>query len=175
MIHLSSDQSRLLQCLDEALLAASSATRALELWCEERRLFPAPVRIIASVERNSEGIPPAYIRDSLDVRAGETVRYRRVHLSSSGCVLSRAENWYVPARLTASMNHSLETTTEPFGRVVSPLTISRTTLENRRLRSDAGLDELLRHVAVLRRGDGTPISIVSEVYTKALLALRVDL
>ncbi|NHN85363.1 hypothetical protein GOB93_12030 [Acetobacter musti] len=160
---------RILQDLDETLLAAASATRALELWCETRQLYPAPVRIEATVKRNETVAAPDDIRELLAVGTEETVRYRRVHLTSGGPVLSRAENWYVPARLTAAMNRLLNTTTEPFGRVVSSLLISRETMESRKLSFSAASDGILQHVAVLRRGDGTPVSVVREIYTAALI------
>ncbi|NHO17417.1 hypothetical protein [Acetobacter oeni] len=166
-------QTSLLQKLDETLLAASSATRAMELWCEDLLLFPAPVRMTASVERNGPGRPPDQIRELLAVRPDEIVQYRRVSLSVHRHILSRAENWYVPARLPDTMNHVLTMTSEPFGRVVSPLTISRTTLESVRLQPRTGGDEILRHVAVLRRKDGIPISIVTEIYMTTLLQRHV--
>jgi len=43
-------------------------------------------------------------------------------------VLSIAENWYVPARLTGQMNRLLDTTQTPFGKVVLPLKAHRETI-----------------------------------------------
>ena len=48
-------------------------------------------------------------------------------------VLSRADNWYLPARLTQQMNTTLETTETPFGVVVRPLAFQRRTLSSRLL------------------------------------------
>jgi chorismate-pyruvate lyase len=39
--------------------------------------------------------------------AGQKVRYRRVQLMCDDHVLSIAENWYVPARLSAQMSKLL--------------------------------------------------------------------
>ena len=54
-----------------------------------------------------------------------------VQLTCGAHVLSDAENWYLPARLTADMNRRLEETEAPFGRVVAPLGFHRRTLETR--------------------------------------------
>jgi hypothetical protein len=57
-------------------------------------------------------------RELLQVGPLEPVRYRHVQLKCGTLVLSEADNWYVPGRLTAAMNHLLETTDTPFGVVV---------------------------------------------------------
>ncbi len=51
----------------------------------------------------------------------ELVKYRRVQLRYGVYILSEAENWYVPSRLTPEMNKLFETTDMPFGKVVLPL------------------------------------------------------
>jgi len=57
------------------------------------------------------------------------VKYRRVQPSCGDHILSEADNWYVPRRLTPEMNRLLETTDVPFGRAgvetVSPDICSR--------------------------------------------------
>jgi hypothetical protein len=72
--------------------------------------------------------PSAQQRLELAVAATDTVRYRRVRLRCGSLVLSEADNWYVPARLTADMNRLLETSDTPFGRVVQALHFQRHTI-----------------------------------------------
>jgi hypothetical protein len=105
-------------------------------------------------------------------------------------VLSEADNWYVPARLTTEMNRLLDTTETPFGRAVQRLAPYRRTLEVRMLwaplpegwerqpRQAAAAasvplaipDALFEHRAVLYTRDHTPFSEVHEVYQRDLLA-----
>ncbi len=105
-------------------------------------------------------------------------------------IFSEADNWYVPAWLTAEMNRLLETTTTPFGKAVQDLhpyrrTFAATVLwwplsegwETRPTatpRQDAAEslaipDALFEHRAVLYTEDGKPFSEVDEVYQRALL------
>ncbi len=60
-------------------------------------------------------------RARLGLGPDEQVRYRHVRLACGDRVLSEADNWYVPARLTPEMNAALEGSDAPFGRVVRPL------------------------------------------------------
>ena len=46
-------------------------------------------------------------------------------------VLSEADNWYVPSRLTPEMNRLLDTTDAPFGRVVQAVHFRRRTLDRK--------------------------------------------
>ena len=133
--------------------------------------------------------PTAEQRERLQVSADEPVKYRRVRLTCGSHVLSEAENWYVPARLTAAMNDTLETTDAPFGKVVQPLHFRRRTLSAEllwsplppgweraeRLPADrAGPlvmpHRLLQHRALLVDGDGHPFSALIETYTEQVLA-----
>jgi hypothetical protein len=104
-------------------------------------------------------------------------------------VLSEAENWYVPGRLTAQMNTSLDTTDAPFGRVVKSLdfrrhTISATVLSPflppgwetmppariERMSPPCLPAYLLQHRAILTLPDGTAFSEVVETYTGNVLS-----
>jgi hypothetical protein len=104
-------------------------------------------------------------------------------------VLSEADNWYVPGRLTPEMNKLLDTTDSPFGVVVRALHFQRHTLSSTLLwlplpagwemnatgARGAGADQpmpskLLEHRAVLTLPDGTPFSEVVETYTDNVLA-----
>ena len=76
------------------------------------------------IDRKADG----RVRRLLQVGPGEPVRYRRVRLSCGDQVLSDADNWYVPARLTAEMNSTLDGSDTPFGTVVKPLDFQRRTL-----------------------------------------------
>ncbi len=68
------------------------------------------------------------MRAALDVKPDEPLGYRRVRLKCGDRVLSEADNWYVPARLTPEMNRVLETTDTPFGKAVAALHFRRHTL-----------------------------------------------
>ncbi len=131
----------------------------------------------------------AEVRAALDVKPDEPLGYRRVRLKCGDHVLSEADNWYVPARLTPEMNHALETTDTPFGKAVAALHFRRHTLSADLLwrplpkgwemgaapASDnkgalAIPDHVLEHRAVLSTPDGEPFSEVVETYTSEVLA-----
>ncbi len=177
----------LLQSLNADLLSHNSATLTLDRWCESHRLA-SPPKIVAERVRNVEKQPTADQRQTLGVSATEPVRYRRVRLRCGEHVLSEAENWYVPARLTPEMNRSLETSDIAFGRAVQDLRFRRQTLSASllwsplpegwemgaplRAESSSALQvpaEVLQHRAVLTLPDGTPFSQVIETYTSDVL------
>ncbi|CAN5748660.1 hypothetical protein BH11PSE1_BH11PSE1_06570 [soil metagenome] len=103
----------------------------------------------------------------------EPVAYRRVDLVCGDKVLSRADNWYLPGRLTPDMNTALNATQTPFGVVVRPLDFRRRTLSSTLLISPARPraipPEILQHRAVLATPDGAPFSLVVETYTDQVL------
>ena len=183
----------LLQTLNADLLSHDSATQTLERWCADHRLA-APATVVAARVAGVDTPPTDEQRRELDVDASVTVRYRRVRLMCGPLVLSEADNWYVPSRLTADMNKLLDTTDTPFGRAVQALHFHRRTLSATLLwqplpvgwemnpvaaagsASTAGEAELmappgvLQHRALLSLPDGTPISEVVETYTGNVLA-----
>jgi hypothetical protein len=178
----------LIESLNAELLAHDSATLTLERWCADHRLAD-PARIVA--ERVSDAVKPASaeVRAALDVKPDEPLGYRRVRLKCGDRVLSEADNWYVPSRLTPEMNHVLEATDTPFGKVVAALHFRRHTLSADLLwrplpngwemgaaaaPEEAGVlaipDHVLEHRAVLSTPDGEPFSEVVETYTGGVLA-----
>ncbi len=178
----------LLQTLNADLLSHDSATATLARWCELHKMAPDP-HIIAVRLRGAAKTPTAAQRVELGVSTTQTVRYRHVELMCGSLVLSEADNWYVPARLTAQMNHLLETTDTPFGVIVHALHFQRHTLSARLLwtpltpgwemksilaeQATGNLPvpaEVLEHRAVLTLPSGTPFSEVVEVYTGNVLA-----
>jgi hypothetical protein len=125
----------------------------------------------------------------LGIGPDEPVRYRRVALSCGSVVLSDADNWYVPSRLTAAMNQQLDNSDVPFGKVVQPLHFRRQTLSAELLWSplpagwDSGAplpppsgkpltipDHVLQHRAVLYTAESQPFSLVVESYTGHVLS-----
>ena len=178
----------LLQTLNADLLSHDSATLTLEHWCDVHRLA-SPPRVIAERVRGMDKPPSPEQRRELGVTPTEPVRYRRVRLLCGTVVLSEADNWYVPGRLTAEMNTSLDSTDLPFGKVVQALHFQRHTLSSKllwfplpegwemnptpkgavatRLAVPA---RVLEHRAVLTLPDGTPFSEVVETYTDNVLA-----
>jgi hypothetical protein len=178
----------LVESLNADLLARDSATLTIERWCADHRLAD-PARIVA--ERVSDAAKPASaeVRAALDVKPDEPLGYRRVRLKCGDHVLSEADNWYVPARLTPEMNHVLETTDTPFGKAVTALHFRRRTLSADLLwrplpqgwemgatpvSGEAGAlaipEHVLEHRAVLSTKDGAPFSEVVETYTSEVLA-----
>ena len=180
----------LLQTLNADLLSHDSATQTLERWCGDHRLA-AQAKILAERVQGIEQAPTPQQRAELQVGPTEQVRYRRVRLRCGALVLSEADNWYVPSRLTAQMNDLLESTDTPFGKVVLPLHFQRHTLSatllwlplpkswemQRAASGDATPfqvpDKVLEHRAVLVSPDGMPISEVVETYTGNVLAFLV--
>jgi len=181
----------LLQTLNADLLASASATAVLERWCRDHAMATQPTVVVQRVSGTGKE-PSAEQLQRLEVRDATEVRYRRVRLQCGAHTLSEADNWYVPARLTAEMNQRLETTDVPFGKVVRDLTPYRRTMEarllwsplppgwpmQRRSRSHYGgrgrplvvPKELMVHVAVLYTSDHQPFSQVVETYQGELLA-----
>lgn len=156
--------------LERTLAAHDSATAALGQWCAARRIA-APAEIVADTEQGAGEAATPTVRTTLGVDADEPVAFRHVRLRCGRAVLSDAKNWYVPARLTAAMNMTLETTRTPFGTVVRPLGFRRERLESRRGRAEGcPAGTVLTHKAVLRLADGRAISLVIECYTRANLA-----
>jgi hypothetical protein len=179
----------LLQTLNADLLGHDSATLTLQRWCDTHQLA-SPARIVATRVRGVYQPPSEEQRQLLRVTPAEQVRYRRVKLLCGTVVLSEAENWYVPARLTAEMNQRLDTTDTPFGVAVQSLHFQRHTLsaevlwqplppqwEMRPPPATGAAAELcvppqvLRHRALLTLPDGTPFSEVVETYTSEALAV----
>lgn len=177
------------RALHLALLGGRSATSTLDAWCAEHR--PAPgARLVAWLVA---GPPKAATRDQrrrLQVSDDEPIRYRRVRLAWGDHVLSEADNWYVPGRLTAEMNRLLDATDIPFGRAVAALNPYRRTLgvevhwprlqaggepgPAHALPAGASLEApvtLFEHRAVLYGADHRPLSEVAEAYLRGLLDL----
>ena len=72
-------------------------------------------------------------RALLHVSPTEPLGYRRVRLHCGAHVLSEADNWYVPSRLTEDMNQALEHSDIAFGRAIQALHFQRHTLSARLL------------------------------------------
>lgn len=183
----------LLQTLNANLLGHDSATQILGEWCRDHRLAEDPHIVVRRVH---EKVLPASDEQRRDLRvaAGDEVRYRHVRLLCGGRVLSEADNWYVPSRLTAAMNQQLDSTDAPFGAVVHALHFQRHTLSAKvlweplahgwEMSANAASppaaqprvaplvvpDRVLEHRAVLSLPDGTPISEVVETYSGNVLA-----
>jgi chorismate-pyruvate lyase len=178
----------LLQTLNADLLSHDSATLTLERWCGAHHMA-SPVRVIAQRVRGDDKPLPPEMRVQLAIEANEPVKYRRVQLKCGDHVLSEADNWYLPNRLTAAMNRQLDSSDVPFGKVVQPMHFRRKTLsadllwsplpagwELRRTQARPAPGALpiphflLQHRALLLAGDGRPFSALIETYTDQVLA-----
>jgi len=179
----------LLETLNSELLSNNSATLTLEHWCDVHHLASPPRIKAVRIPEMDKPVSPEQ-RQELRVTPTELVRYRRVRLECGAVVLSEADNWYVPSRLTPEMNNLLDTTDTPFGKAVQALHFQRRTLSAKLLwrplpegwemsaaSANGALDpmpaNLLEHRAVLTLPDGTPFSEVVETYTANILGFPV--
>lgn len=151
--------------LNVELGANDSATAVLQKACDRRTGGGTPIRARRIRVPESPSLEQA-ARAELKAARDQWVRHRRVELTCGGVVFSRADNWYMPQRLTADMNRALEGDT-PFGVVVRPLEFRRRTIAVRRFESDLGV---LQHRAVLATPDGRPFSYLVETYTPEAVA-----
>lgn len=179
-----------LQTLRAELLGHDSSTAVLQAWCEAHG--PPGLKIVAGHDPKAEAPPSEAARTALALKPGQQVRYRRVKLACGQTVLSEADNWYLPERLTADMNHTLDTSDAPFGAVVRPLDFRRRFLSAELLwrplpdgwEKGAGTcsakacaspfsipPHVLQDTAVLTTPDGHPFSFVAETYTAAALQM----
>ncbi len=182
----------LVQELRADLLSEPSATATLERWCRVHTIAPE-ARITAARQHDAAVPPSAEQRARLQIDAAEPVGYRHVRLICGGVVLSEAENWYVPSRLTQEMNRVLDSTDTPFGKAVQALAFKRATLSSRLLWRPLPEDwatvppdgtggvlgvpaQILQNRALLSRGtDGLPFAEVVETYTSGILAFPLPL
>jgi len=152
------------QRLEAELTASPSATQFLTARCTALKLASPPV--IRAVRETMDLKASAEVRRALSVSADTPLRYRRVDLSCGTHVLSQADNWYVPERLTLAMNRTLDTSEVPFGAVVKPLNFRRKMLKAEALHDPA---HALRVTALLLTREGTPFSLVVENYSRELV------
>ncbi|MBO9575984.1 MAG: DUF3828 domain-containing protein [Sphingobium sp.] len=162
--------------IDTAIRTSDSATLTLEKWCAANHMADPP-QVIVKKGRGSAMQANATERQQLRVSATEPLVYRRVLLLCGDHILSEAENWYVPSRLTPEMNEALKGS-EPFGKVVQPLMPKRQSLSQRRQWAPlkAGDWTLARcsqpafsHQALVLDGKGQPLALVTELYRLELL------
>lgn len=180
----------LMQTLNAELLASTSATRVLETWCGDHRMA-AEAKIVAVRLPVTPKAPSPELLQRLGVRDAADIRYRRVELRCGVHVMSEADNWYVPARLTPEMNALLETTDTPFGKAVQALHPYRRTIgvtmlwtplphgwelqprpRSHPARKLAPPAYLFEHRAVLYTAEGRPFSEVVERYRSDVLDFR---
>jgi len=158
------DDAARLHAFEAELEANPSATAVLQSWCDAHAR--PGTRIVARQVQPAPVPPPIAARRALAIEPGEAVRYRRVQLMCGGRVLSNADNWYLPGKLTDAMNDTLEHTQTPFGRAVAALHFSRRNLSTAFL--PPGGQNVLRHSALLTTDAGEKFSFVVETYTKEI-------
>ena len=175
----------LLQTLNADLLSHDSATAVLQDWCDAHG--PGGLKITALRVRGQDKAPTDEARAALRLQPGQGVNYRRVRLACGDKVLSEADNWYLPARLTAEMNRVLDSSDTPFGVAVRSLDFRRRNLAARLLYAplprgwEKGVADtaapgplpaqVLQHAAVLATPDGAPFAYVVETYTGQALEM----
>jgi hypothetical protein len=178
----------LIESLNANLLAGHTATEVLDKWCADHKLASDPVVHARRVPGFEKSVSPEQ-RQRLQIGPNERVAYRHVELACGGRVLAEADNWYVPSRVGAEINHLLATTDTPFGRAVQGLKPIRENFSVEILWKPlpdgwelgpppAGGPEailampwrLFQHRAVVYNEKHEPFSEVSEVYTREILA-----
>jgi hypothetical protein len=158
------DSPAALARLKADLAGRESATRILTRWCGDLHLA-SPARIRA-VRVHRDKPASGWVRRALQAGPRERLRYRRVQLMCGTHILSEADNWYRPAKLTPDMNRVLDTTEQSFGAVVRPLDFHRHTLSRQ---TDVDSQTPLQLTAVLETPDGAPFSLVVENYRRILV------
>ena len=162
---LSEEQAAKAEHWNERLLAADNATMELQRWCDEQPGIPSGVRITATILPGSGPKLSPMDRRRLGLGPDDPVAYRHVRLECMGILLSQADNWYVPARLTPQMQSQLAGTKTPFGAVIQPLRPRRI---NRLIKFEGGA-VLFEHEGLVTAADGRPLALVRERYQRALV------
>jgi len=179
------EATALLSELNVDLLSHPSATATLERWCGAHGLA-VEAKLSAHLVRGADKTIADEDRHRFNISADQPVRYRRVQLFCGDKMLSEADNWYVPSRLTQEMNRLLDETDTPFGRAVRELEFQRQTLKSSALwqplpagwelqpvQPDAAgnlavPEHVLEHRALLFTKDRVPFSLVVETYTRQM-------
>lgn len=169
--------------LQADLLRERSATKVLEQWCGKYRLAKEAV-VRAEVMDAPAKVASAETMNRLRVSKPEELAYRRVGLRCGAVLLSEADNWYVPTRLTKAMNAMLASSDVPFGKVIAELKPFRVTITAKPLWTALENGEacmvkpvsatkapaaVLEVQALLYREDLKPFSEVHEVYQRPLI------
>jgi len=181
----------ILQTLNANLLGSKSATRTLQVWCEDHQMADIP-KIIAIRDTGVNKEVSPEIRKMLQATTSDPIVYRRVKLYCGKHVLSEADNWYLPTRLTPEMNNLLADTDTPFGVVVRELNFHRQTEkvdllwqplpknweQKKRMLTNKKSplvipDWVLQHQAILFSDKNVPFSYVIETYTKEVFAFPI--
>ena len=163
-----------MQDLSDSLLAGGRATLTLEAWVDG-----LPDGVTARRVEGADAPAPAGLRDRLCAAPDEVLAYRHVQLVCGGHVLSEAQNWYLPSRLTPAMLDDLARTDIPFGRVILPLQPVRETTAVTLFwdPSQDGPDmpeKLFEHRARVFGADGAPLAEVVETYRREAVLLRLQ-
>jgi chorismate-pyruvate lyase len=145
------------ELLEADLRAGPTATAMLERRSGER------VRACVIATAAPPGAAPRAV-------TGEgPIAYRRVQLVAGDTVLSDADNWYLPDRLTPAMRAALADSDAPFGAVIAPLAPRRELLSVARVTEG---EHALEVHALVRAADGMLLAEVVEHYARELLDAR---
>ncbi|MGH6847698.1 MAG: hypothetical protein ACREC0_09725 [Methylocella sp.] len=179
----------LIETLNASLLCAScTATEVLDKWCADHKMASEPLVHAMRITGTEKPVSPEQ-RQRLQVGPEEEVTYRHVELTCGGYILAESDNWYVPRRVGAAINHVLTTTDTPFGRAVHDLKPTRKNFSVEMLwkplpdgwelgpppadKPEATLVipwQLFQHRAVINNYKHEPFSEVREIFTREVLA-----
>lgn len=170
-----------ISALRHEIRVAASATQVLDRWCNSHHMAPAGA-VIAEKIANKPVPATEQLRRALQLKASDRVQLRHVRLRCNGHILSVARLWYVPSRLSASMEASLQQTDTPFGKVLAPMHLDRKSAGSSsawlakagRPAAKAPPRILFSQRALMSRADGLPIAYVVEDYQRGLLGFTPD-
>ncbi|MEZ5938365.1 MAG: hypothetical protein R3C52_09100 [Hyphomonadaceae bacterium] len=174
-----------LERLNADLLASASATLTLEAWCMSHKMA-SPAIITVERDTTTRHSIDAEQRHRLGIGPDVPIEYRNVKLKCGNHVLSEAENWYVPSRLSPEMNAELTETNIPYGKVIHSLRPFRRTFlmkrdwdvlgqegecrETRCVAKSWPCDETaFTHHALVISGENIPLAEVRENYKLELI------
>jgi chorismate-pyruvate lyase len=155
--------------LSDRVLRANSATRELELWCQQHGIGDGRIVAIREAGAAHEELDDHSI-NALNGMAREAT-FRRVQLVTGGIPVVEALNWYFPGNLTARMCNQLLTTKEPFGRVIAEFRPHRRTYLVKHAKPDHATFAF-EHRAIVHAEDASPLAVVHERFLTTLLRQR---
>jgi chorismate-pyruvate lyase len=151
--------------LSNRVLRANSATKELELWCQQHGIGDG--RIVAIREMGA--VHEELDDHSVSVLNGmaKEATFRRVQLVTGGIPVVDAVNWYFPGNLTAEMCDRLLNSDEPFGRVIAQFRPRRKTYLVKRAEAPRN-GFAFEHRAIVHAEDASPLAVVHERFLTTL-------
>lgn len=153
--------------LSRHILDAPSPLEALEAWCDYS--FPAERITFARNGRMTIRYPDDVL-EALQPRPHEWVEARNATIVRGGCVLSEADEWFVPERVPPYVRIALRASSLPFSVVVRGLRPERQiTAARLAAAAPTGATPVLEHRVVYFDARRRALAVTLERYNGALL------